>query len=98
MYDVLPTEDTGEEQTVITTFLEELGLHLEWYKYLTSTGKRTPINTEFAKFARENLPSQNHLGSLRKKYLQESYLANYVIDDYVILAKKLGYSRVVLTK
>ena len=86
MYDVLPTEDIAEEQTVITMFLEELGLQLEWYKYLTSR-KRTPIKS-FGKFARENLPPQNQLGNVRKKYLQESYLANYTIDDYVILAKK----------
>jgi hypothetical protein len=41
MYDVFPTEALAEETTVITMFLEELGLTLVWYKYLTSTGKRT---------------------------------------------------------
>ena len=89
IYDILPTEDTTEEQMVIEMFLNELGLKLEWYKYLTSTGKRTSMKTGFGKFARENLPSQHHLGSTRQKYLKESFVANYVIDDYVIVAKKL---------
>ncbi|VEP18917.1 conserved hypothetical protein [Hyella patelloides LEGE 07179] len=88
IYDILPTENMTEEEAMITMFLEELGLKLEWYKYLTSTGKRTPIEKGFSKFARENLPSQHHIGNLRKKYLQEFYVANYCIDDYVILAKK----------
>lgn len=87
MYDVLPTEDIAEERAMITQFLQELGLQLEWYRYLTSTGKRTSIKN-FAKFARENLPSQHHLSHLRKKYLQEPYVANYCLDDYVILAKR----------
>lgn len=88
MYDVFFTEDIAEEATVINKFIEELGLTLVWYKYLTSTGKRTPFKVGFGKFARENLPSQRHLTSLRQKYLQESYVASYTIDDYIILAKK----------
>jgi hypothetical protein len=88
MYDALPTEDLGEETTLITMFLEELGLTLVWYKYLTSTGKRLPLKTGFGQFARENLPFQRHITGLRQKYLQESYVANYTIDDYVVLAKK----------
>ena len=88
LYDVSPTEDIAVERTTIAQFLQELGLQLEWYQYLTSTGKRTPLKS-FGKFARENLPSQHHLSHLRQKYLQEPYVANYCIDDYVILAKKL---------
>ena len=88
MYNVLPTENIIEEQTVIELFLNELGLNLKWYKYLTSTGKRTPINTNFGKFAKDNLPPQQYLKNIRQKYLKESYLAHYAIDDYVILARK----------
>lgn len=88
MYDVFPSEEVTEEQAVIEIFLDELGLHLEWYQYLTSTGKRTSVKTGFAKFAQENLPPQNYLKSARQKYLQESYITHYTIDDYVILAKK----------
>lgn len=46
------------------------------------------MKQDFNKFARENLPFQHYLTKLRQKYLQESYVANYTIDDYVILAKK----------
>lgn len=87
LYDISPTEDIAAERTMITQFIQELGLQLEWYQYLTSTGKRTSIKS-FGKFARENLPSQHHLSNLRQKYLQEPFVAKYCIDDYVILAKK----------
>ena len=87
LYDVSPTEDIAVERTTIAQFLQELGLQLEWYQYLTSTGKRTPLKS-FGKFARENLPSQHHLSNLRQKYLQEPYVAHYCLDDYVILAKR----------
>ena len=87
MYDVLPTEDIVAEREIITQFLQELGLKLEWYQYLSSTGKRTPVKN-FGKFARENLPSQHHLSNLRQQYLQETYVAHYCLDDYVILAKR----------
>ncbi len=87
MYDVLPTEDIVAEREIITQFIQELGLKLEWYQYLSSTGKRTPVKN-FGKFARENLPSQHHLSNLRQQYLQETYVAHYCLDDYVILAKR----------
>ena len=88
IYQIEPTENIVEEEAMINMFVEELGLDLIWYKYLTSTGKRTPIEQNFAKFARENLPSQARISNIRKKYLSETYVAHYTIDDYVILARK----------
>lgn len=88
MYDILPSENVEEECELIQMFLEELGLKLEWYKYLTATGQRKPMKQGFAQFARENLPGQNYLNTLKQKYLQQRYPSSYAIDDYVILAKK----------
>ncbi len=88
-YDVRQSEDISQERRVIQMFLEELGLRLEWYKYLTSTYKRTSMSgTEFAKFARENLPKQEYLNPLKRKYLGQKFASDYVIDDYVILARR----------
>lgn len=88
MYNILPNENLDEESWLIQSLLEELGLKLQWYKYLTATGTRTPMKQGFAQFAKDNLPPQTHLNVLRKKYLQQKYPSNYAIDDYVILAKK----------
>ncbi|HEY9610024.1 hypothetical protein [Allocoleopsis sp.] len=88
-YNVRQTEDIIQEQNVINLFLEELGLRLEWYKYLTSTDKRIPtFGAEFAKFATDNLPKQKYMNSLKQRYLGQKFESNYVIDDYVILAKR----------
>ena len=88
-YNVRPNEDGNQEATVVRRFVEELGLTIEWYKYITSTGKRTPTpSNEFAKFAEQNLPPQNYMGVLMQQYLGIQYKSNYVLDDYVILAKK----------
>ena len=88
-YNMRPSEDGNQEATVVRRFVAELGLTIEWYKYISSTGKRTPTpSNEFAKFAEENLPPQNYMGVLMQQYLGIKYKSNYVLDDYVILAKK----------
>ena len=87
-YDSPQTEDIAQELKIISQFLENLELNLEWYNYVTSTGKRTPIKSEFAKFATENLPTQKHMLNLAQKYLGIKHDLNYVLDDYIILAKK----------
>ncbi len=88
-YKVRQTEDISQEKNVIQMFLEELGLRLEWYKYLTSTDKRTSLGgSKFSKFARENLPEQKYMTPLKHQYLKQKFGSNYVIDDYVILAKR----------
>lgn len=86
-YNISQSEYSGQEQVVIEIFLEELGLQLEWYKYLSSTGKRRPIGAEFAQFAKDTLPSQKYMSNLRQRYLKEPFIANYKINDYIILAK-----------
>ena len=88
-YNVRQGEDVSQEQKVIQMFLEELGLKLEWYKYITSTDKRTPMRgVEFGKFARENLPKQKYISLLKQQHLGQKFISAYVIDDYVILARQ----------
>ncbi|MEC4892275.1 MAG: photosystem II assembly protein [Oscillatoria sp. PMC 1051.18] len=88
-YNIPQTEDIYREQDLIQMFLTELGLQLEWYKYLTSTDRRTPIGgTNFYNFARQNLPDLKYMNPLKRKYLNLGFDANYVVDDYVILAKR----------
>lgn len=82
------TEDQAQEEKLVRDFIEELGLKLEWYKYMTSTGKRIPLRGEFGRFARNNLSVQPHINPLRRKYLDPPYDLHYVLDDYAILAKK----------
>jgi hypothetical protein len=88
-YEWQMTEDKSQEKQLIEMFIEELGLKLVWYKYITSTGKRTPIiPSEFARLARENLPSQKYMSLLAKKFQIVNHDLNYTLDDYIILAKK----------
>lgn len=87
IYDSFSGEDSNGETRAIKIFLEELGLNLEWYQYLTSTGKRTPMKKGFGRFAAENLPPQNYLQKLKEKYMKQKYVSHYAIDDYIILAK-----------
>ncbi|AFZ60857.1 photosystem II assembly protein [Anabaena cylindrica FACHB-243] len=88
-YEWQMTEDEFQEKQLIEMFIEELGLKLVWYKYITSTGKRTPmIPSEFARFATENLPNQKYMSLLAKKFHIVNHDLNYTLDDYVILARK----------
>ena len=87
-YNARQTEDSNHETLVVIRFIEELGLNLEWYKYVTSTGRRTPIGSEFARFAEENLPQQMQMSKLKRHYLGQHYNSTYALDDYIILAKK----------
>ncbi len=69
-------------------FVTDLGLELVWYKYLTSTGLRTSTGgSEFNKFARENLYKQVYMSPLIQYYFHQKYDKNYILDDYIILAK-----------
>lgn len=86
-YNTYRTEDKEQEKNVVYKFVEELGLKLVWYKYLTSTGLRNSYTIDFAKFARENLPKQVYISSMLKKYFDQNYESKYTLDDYVIIAK-----------
>lgn len=86
-YNITQGDDCQQELSVVTKFVEELGLKLVWYKYLKSTGKRKPIS-DFGKFARENLSTQRYMSSLARKYLGLNFDLRYGLDDYVILAKR----------
>lgn len=88
VYEMRPSEDINQEKELINIFLKDLNLKLEWYKYLTSTGKRTSLGADFAKFASENLPLQIYMHHLLRQYLGIKHDSNYALDDYVILAKK----------
>lgn len=87
LYDTYPSEDIGQEQIIVHKFVEELGLQLEWYKYLTSTDTRIPMKNGFGKYARENLPELKHMNRLKCQYLGSKSASRYVLDDYVILAR-----------
>ncbi len=82
------TDDKNQENNLIEQFLQELGLKLVWYRYLTSTGQRTPFGSEFAKYAREKLPPQKYITELAKEYKVCNYDLHYTLDDYVVLAQK----------
>jgi len=87
-YDTIQSEDKEKEKNIVSKFIEELGLHLVWYKYLTATSFRKPLAaSEFAKFAKDKLPKQIYMTPLQKKYFGQNYESNYKLDDYVILAK-----------
>ncbi|WP_445630659.1 photosystem II assembly protein [Nostoc sp. DSM 114167] len=89
IYDVHQVENQEQEKNVVEKFLAELGLELVWYRYLTSTGLRTPLPiAEFGKFAREKLPKQLYMSPILKKYLGQKHQLHYTLDDYIILAKK----------
>jgi hypothetical protein len=83
------TENQAQEEILVKNFIEELGLKLEWYKYMTSTGKRISIGgSEFGRFASQNLPTQTYMSPLLRQYLKQKYDSHYTLDDYTILAKK----------
>ncbi len=82
-------ENNYDESQMIQNLLQELGLQLVWYQYLTSTGLEKFIQpSDFGKFARENLPLQTYISPLFKQYFQLNHDLNYTLDDYIILAKK----------
>lgn len=87
-YNARQTEDSNQEILVVIRFIEDLGLNLEWYKYATSTGRRMPSGSEFARVAEENLPQQMHMSKLKGQYFGQHYGSSYALDDYIILAKK----------
>ncbi len=73
---------------MVRQLLEEMGLSLVWYKYLTCRDSRTLMKKkEFARFARKNLPLQEFIAPLNREYLGFTYDSNYVLDDYIILAR-----------
>ncbi|MEH2346745.1 MAG: photosystem II assembly protein [Nostoc sp.] len=89
IYDVHKVENQEQEENVVDKFLAELGLELVWYKYLTSTGSRKPLAVaDFAKFAQDKLPKKLYMSPIVQQYLGQKYQSHYILDDYVILAKK----------
>ncbi|BAY87130.1 hypothetical protein NIES267_66480 [Calothrix parasitica NIES-267] len=88
-YDAYQCEDHEHEKRLVNKLLAELGLELVWYRYLNSTGLRSPLKiAEFAKFAQEKLPKQLQMTSILQKYLNQRFQSCYTLDDYVILAKR----------
>lgn len=88
-YNIRQSEDKFQEFTVITRFVNDLGLKLVWYKYVNSRNQRTSLSSaEFSKLVREKLPKQTSMSQLIKKYFKYRYEFSYALDDYVILAKR----------
>ena len=88
-YNRKQTEDQSQEEKLVKDFINELGLKLEWYRYITSTGKRMPSGANFGIFAKKNLSAQPHMSPLLRQHLAQKYDSCYTLDDYAILAKKL---------
>ncbi len=86
-YGIRQSENHLQERSVVQKFVDELGLNLVWYKYLTSRDRREPTK-DFGKFARENLASQKFMSPLLRQYFKLNYDLNYALDDYIILANK----------
>ncbi|MEG4010947.1 MULTISPECIES: photosystem II assembly protein [unclassified Microcoleus] len=86
-YNIRRVDDCQQELSVVQNFLDELGLNLVWYKYLSSTGSRK-FHPSFAKFARKNLHCQQFISPLFRQHFKLPYDLSYVVDDYVILANK----------
>ncbi|WP_240038881.1 MULTISPECIES: photosystem II assembly protein [Okeania] len=86
-YNMQPKEDIIQEKNLLEKFVEELGLKLEWYKYVTSTGIRE-YHKDFLKYANEKLPPQKYISPLKRQYLGLNHNSNYGLDDYIILCKK----------
>ena len=86
-YNIRQIDDCQQELSIVKQFILELGLNLVWYKYLNSTGSRKS-NSNFGKFARENLPLQKFINPLFRQHFKLPYDIHYAVDDYVILAKK----------
>ncbi|MEG4025986.1 photosystem II assembly protein [Microcoleus sp. S13C4] len=86
-YNVRRVDDCQQELTVVQQFVDKLGLNLVWYKYLSSTGRRTS-HPNYPKFARVNLPLKEFISPLFRQHFKLHYDSNYALDDYVILAKK----------
>jgi len=86
-YDSQISEDVALESQLIQMFVAELGLKLDWYKYLSSTNQRVARKSEFYQYAKNNLFPQQDLSNLSKTYLKQHYLSHYAIDDYIILAR-----------
>ncbi|MBE9185830.1 photosystem II assembly protein [Microcoleus sp. LEGE 07076] len=86
-YNVRRVDDCLQELSVVKQFVEDLGLNLVWYKYLSSTGRRTP-HPNFGNFARENLHFQQFISPLFRQHFKLPYDLTYGVDDYVILANK----------
>ncbi|NEP86258.1 MAG: photosystem II assembly protein [Okeania sp. SIO2C2] len=87
IYNMQRKEDAVQEKKLVEKFVEELGLKLEWYKYVTSTGIRE-YHKDFLKYANEKLPPQKYISPLKRQYLGLNHNSNYGLDDYIILCKK----------
>ncbi|MDJ0520225.1 MAG: photosystem II assembly protein [Trichodesmium sp. MO_231.B1] len=85
-YKLQPKEDITQEKNLVEKLVEELGLKLEWYKYITATGTRKDMEN-FSKFV-QTLPVLKYMSPLQRKYLEQNYDSHHIIDDYIILAKK----------
>ncbi|MGD1712687.1 photosystem II assembly protein [Dapis sp. BLCC M172] len=84
-YGMQPQEDVTQEKKLVEKLVEELGLKLEWYKYITATGMRKDMEN-FSKFV-QTLPVLKYMSPLQRKYLEQNYDSHHIIDDYIILAK-----------
>jgi len=76
------------EHGLIQHFVEgDLGLELEWCRYLSSTGQRGKIDNLYT-FQRQFCPPQHALSSIARTYFNYDQDLHYFVDSYLILAKQ----------
>ena len=75
------------EAEIVQDFINSFSLKLVWYKRVDSTDKREKAGIDFNKFAKENLPLQKYLYTIKKKLFNIKFDSRYVLDDYIIFAK-----------
>ncbi|HLO86148.1 MAG TPA: photosystem II assembly protein [Nostocaceae cyanobacterium] len=80
-----------QQRNIVNKFINEMGLELIDFRYFRSTNPHQVLSSrEFAKFADENLPKQQHIHFFNQQYFNQKYPSHYTLDDYVILARKLS--------
>jgi len=73
-------------KSLIRNFLDELGLKLEWYKYMTSTGKEYLQEVLNLEDASKSL--HKHMSLLLRQYLEQRYDSHYVLTIIQFWLKK----------
>lgn len=94
-YNLPPNRIHGErEDILVRNFLNEMGLRLKDYTYISSTGRRTFHKKEFYQFAESRLPKYESMRTIHHQYLGVKRDLHYAVDDYIILAQQVTASQV----
>ncbi|RMG07902.1 MAG: photosystem II assembly protein [Cyanobacteria bacterium J055] len=88
-YNLRPEQiQCDREERLVREFLNEMGLRLKNYIYISSTGSRTFRKKEFYQFAKSRLPKYESMRTIHHQYLGIKRDLHYAVDDYIILAQR----------